>query len=237
MIRGEQPVANETRSYRYPGMDADHAIVIHPGVASQADAHESFCGYHASRGVDVWSIGVRPERGSCPEQWVDASIALGEYVAQSTGLPVFMIGASPGAALADHALWASDVFWGAVQMGAITRDSASVSRRQHTKNGSVSYRLYDALAMAAPLENPVVSVALDTVPILYIVGENDMTLTRRAGHAIGSAAGDHAEIYVHPDPNQLMWSATFSDIVRGWCLRQLNNHLNPKWNHTREPRS
>jgi hypothetical protein len=97
MIRGEQPVANETRSYRYPGIDADHAIVIHPGVASQADAHESFCGYHASRGVDVWSIGVRPERGSCPEQWVDASIALGDLARTTTkkGLEVGRAGLEP----------------------------------------------------------------------------------------------------------------------------------------------
>jgi alpha-beta hydrolase superfamily lysophospholipase len=31
-------------------------------------------------------------------------IALGEHAAQSTGLPVFVIGASPGAAIADRAL-------------------------------------------------------------------------------------------------------------------------------------
>jgi hypothetical protein len=173
------------------------------------------------------------QRGWRPEGWVDALIALGEHVAQSTGLPVFIIGAYPGAAIADRALRASDVFWGAVQKGAITRDSASVDTRQQNKNGSVSYRFYDVLAMAEPLANPAVSVAHDTKPILYIVGQNDMTLTRKAAHAIGKTAGDQAEIYVHPDLNQLMWSATFSDIVRDWCLRQLSNHLNPKWNDAR----
>jgi hypothetical protein len=66
MIRREQDVVNETRSYRYPGPDADHAIVIHPGVASHGAVHDRLCLSHASRGVDVWRIGVRPSAAGAP---------------------------------------------------------------------------------------------------------------------------------------------------------------------------
>ena len=53
---------------------------------------------NAARGVDVWRIELGPERGSRRETWADATIALGEHVAENTGLPVFVMGASPGAA-------------------------------------------------------------------------------------------------------------------------------------------
>jgi hypothetical protein len=91
MIAAERHVVNETRSYRYPGSDADHAIVIHTGVASDGASQQSFCIHHASRGMDVWSVEVGPERA--PDSGVDGLITVGEHVAHNTGLPLFVIGA------------------------------------------------------------------------------------------------------------------------------------------------
>jgi hypothetical protein len=235
VIRREEHIVKQTRSYRYPGAEADHAIIIHPGAAADGGVPESFCAYHAARGVDVWRIELGPERGSPRETWVDATIALGEHVAENTGLPVFVMGASPGAAITHHALHASDVFWGAVQIAAINRDKRAMDTSPPLTNRSVSNSLYDAPAFTAAAEIPVVSVARDIKPTLYIVGKKDTNRGRKIANAIGQATGEE-EVYRHPDDlNRLMWSPAISDIVRDWCLRQLSNHLNPKWNHARSP--
>jgi pimeloyl-ACP methyl ester carboxylesterase len=125
-VKREEHVFNETFSYRYPGKDADHAILIQHGVASHGGIYDSFCGHHASHGVDVWSmdapghgrsVNMRPPGRFSIEEWVDDAVALGEHIAETTGLPVFIKGSSLGAAAAYCALQASDVFRGAVLMG------------------------------------------------------------------------------------------------------------------------
>jgi hypothetical protein len=62
VIRREEHIVKQTRSYRYPGAEADHAIIIiHPGAAADGGVPESFCAYHAARGVDVWRRELNPE--------------------------------------------------------------------------------------------------------------------------------------------------------------------------------
>jgi len=49
----EQNVMSQLLGSRYPGVDADHAIVVHSGNASRPGILDSFCAHHAGRGVDV----------------------------------------------------------------------------------------------------------------------------------------------------------------------------------------
>jgi pimeloyl-ACP methyl ester carboxylesterase len=125
-MKREEHVLNETFSYRYPGKDADHAILIQHGIASHGGIYDSFCAHHASRGVDVWSmdapghgrsVNMRPPGRFSIEEWVDDAVALGEHIGETTGLPVFIKGSSLGAAAAYCALQASDAFRGAILMG------------------------------------------------------------------------------------------------------------------------
>src|ERR1700741_3065451 len=121
-MKREEHVLNETFSYRYPGKDADHAILIQHGIASHGSIYDSFCAHHASHGVDVWSmdapghgrsVNMRPPGRFSIEEWVDDAVALGEHIGETTGLPVFIKGSSLGAAAAYCALQASDAFLGA----------------------------------------------------------------------------------------------------------------------------
>jgi hypothetical protein len=43
------------RGSRNAGVEADPAIVVHPGIASNPADLDSFCAHHADRGVDVWT--------------------------------------------------------------------------------------------------------------------------------------------------------------------------------------
>jgi pimeloyl-ACP methyl ester carboxylesterase len=125
-MKREEHVFNETFSYRYPGHNADHAILIQHGIASHGGIYDSFCAHHASHGVDVWSmdapghgrsVNMRPPGRFSIEEWVDDAVALGEHIGETTGLPVFIKGSSLGAAAAYSALQASDAFRGAILMG------------------------------------------------------------------------------------------------------------------------
>jgi pimeloyl-ACP methyl ester carboxylesterase len=100
-VRCEQHVMNEMLGSRYPGVDADHVIVIHPGNASRPGVLDSVCAHHADRGVDVWKLDAR---------W-------GAHVTKTTRLPVFLVGSTRSAADIYRALHVSDVLFGAVLIG------------------------------------------------------------------------------------------------------------------------
>jgi hypothetical protein len=55
-VRREVHVMNQMSGSHYPGVDADHAIVVHSGNASRPGILDSFCAHHAGRGVDVWKL-------------------------------------------------------------------------------------------------------------------------------------------------------------------------------------
>ncbi len=125
MIR-EEHALGEVFAYRYPGENADHALLVLHGIASHGGIYDSFGAHHAEQGVDIWSMDAPGHGRSCIsqrpgqftlEQWVDAAIMYGEHIAEKTGLPVFVKGSSLGAAAAYCALAASNVFAGAILMG------------------------------------------------------------------------------------------------------------------------
>ena len=105
MIR-EEHVLGEVFAYRYPGDEADHAMLIQHGIASHGGIYDSFGAYHADQGVDIWSMDAPGHGRSCISQrpgqftfdeWVDAAVVYGEHIADKTGLPVFIKGSSLGA--------------------------------------------------------------------------------------------------------------------------------------------
>jgi pimeloyl-ACP methyl ester carboxylesterase len=200
-VRCEQHVENQMLGSRYPGVDADHAIVVYSGSASRPGILDTFCAHHADRGVDVWKL----DACFSPEGWTEDVAARGAHVAQTTRLPVFLVGSTRRAADIYRALHVSDVFFGAVLIGdtgpPVLPEPLDPSLRQNTK------------------------------PVFFILGENDMDSWPEVAKVAAAAAGP-VELHTLPyDVNGPMLShpEAFSDIVLEWCQRQLSNHLNPAW--------
>jgi hypothetical protein len=190
--------ADYVRGCRYAGVDADHAIVVHPGIAAHPAVLDDFCAHHADRGVDVWT----PDDRFSFEGSAEGLVALGTHVAETTSLPVFLVGSSLSATAIYRTLQVSDVFFGAVLMGdaspPVSPESLDPSLRQNTK------------------------------PVLWIVGGADAT----SGLTAALAGVGPVEVQTHPDDFSRpmpMNAAACSDAVLEWCLRQLSNHLNPTW--------
>jgi pimeloyl-ACP methyl ester carboxylesterase len=197
----EEHVMKQMLGSRYPGVDADHAIVVYSGSASRPGILDSFCAYHADCGVDVWKL----DACFSPEGRAEDVAAWGAHVAQTTRLPVFVVGSTRRAADIYRALHVSDVFSGAVLIG-------------------------DAIPPVLP-EQPDPSVRQNTKPVFFILGEEDMDSWPEVAKAAAAAAGP-VELHTLPaEVNGLMLShpEACSDIVLEWCQRQLSNHLNPAW--------
>jgi hypothetical protein len=124
---------NQMLGSRYPGVDPDHALVVHSANASRPGILDSFCAHHASRGVDVWELDTR----FSSEGWAEDVAAWGAHVAQTTRLPVFVVGSTRSAADIYRALQVSDVFFGAVLIGdaspPVFPEPLDPSLRQNTK--------------------------------------------------------------------------------------------------------
>jgi pimeloyl-ACP methyl ester carboxylesterase len=200
-VRCEQHVMNQMLGSRYPGVDADHAIVVHSGNASRPGILGSLSAHHADRGVDVWKLDAR----FSPEEWAEDVAALGAYVAQTTRLPVFMVGSTRSAADIYRALHVSDAFFGAVLIGdaspPVLPEPVDPSLRQNTK------------------------------PVLFVLGEKDMDSWPEVAKAAAAAAGP-VELHTLPDDVdglELSHPEACSDVVLEWCLRHLSSHLNPTW--------
>jgi pimeloyl-ACP methyl ester carboxylesterase len=200
-VRCEQHVKNQMLDSRYPSVDADHAIVVNSGNDSRPRILDAFCAHHASRGVDVWKLDAR----FSPEEWAEGLAAWGAHVAQSTSLPVFLVGSTRSAADVYRALQVSDVYFGAVLIG-------------------------DAGPPVLPGQlDP--SLRLNTKPVLFTLGEKNIDSWPEVAKAAAAAAGP-VELHTLPDDvHGLMLShpEACSDVVLEWCLRQLSNHLNSAW--------
>jgi pimeloyl-ACP methyl ester carboxylesterase len=184
-VRCGQHVIDQMLGSRYAGVDADHAIVVHSGNASRPGTLDSFCAHHAGRGVDVWKL---------DGHW-------GAHVAQTTSLPVFLVGSTRSAADIYRALHVSDVFFGAVLIS-------------------------DAIppVLPEPLDP---SLRQNTKPVFFILGEEDMDSWPEVAKAAAAAAGP---VEMHTLPGlMLSHPEACSDIVFEWCQRQLSNHLNSTW--------
>lgn len=125
MIR-EEHMVGDVFSYRFPGKDPDHAVLVMHGIASHGGIYDNFGAYYSARGAEVWCMDAPGHGRSCISQppgrfefsqWVDAAVMYGEHITAETGLPVIIKGSSLGAAAAYCALQATDLFPGAVLMG------------------------------------------------------------------------------------------------------------------------
>ncbi|MCY3863509.1 MAG: alpha/beta hydrolase [bacterium] len=126
-MQRQEHMVGEVFSYRFAGPDADHALLVQHGIASHGGIYDSFCAYHAPRGVDIWCMDAPGHGRSCVsqrpgqwtyDQWVDAAVMYGEHIKAETGLPVIVKGSSLGSGPAYSAMAAApDVFAGAVLMG------------------------------------------------------------------------------------------------------------------------
>jgi hypothetical protein len=230
MIADRPHALNRTLGQRYAGADADHVIVIHPGTASQGGVPEGFYAHHAVRGVEVWSVNPPAQRRISLQRCSDGAIAMGELAARSTGLPVFIMGTARGTTVAYRALHDSDVFWGAVLIGDFHRSEPPGARGQQSTNQPRGYPISDPRAPQAR-HGAAGAVAPGIAPMLCVVGGQGTNLPATVPNVIGDPSTDHAEVYRHPHRlSQLMRApAELSEVVLDWCVRQLSNHLNPKW--------
>jgi pimeloyl-ACP methyl ester carboxylesterase len=196
-VRCEQHVVDQMSGSRYPGVDADHAIVVESGNVLRPGILDSFCAHHVDRGVDIWKLNSHFSL----EGWAEGLAAWGAHVAQTTSLPVFLVGSARSAADVYRALQVSDVFFGAVLIG-------------------------DGSPPVLP-ESPDPSLRHNTKPVFFILGEEDIDSWPEVAKAAAAAAGP---VEMHTLPGlTLSHPEACSDIVLEWCQRQLSNHLNPAW--------
>jgi pimeloyl-ACP methyl ester carboxylesterase len=186
---------------RYPCVDADHAMVIDSGNVLRPGILDSFRAHHIDRGVDIWRLNGHFSH----EGWAECVAAWGVHVAQTTSLPVFLVGSARSAADVYRALHVSDVFFGAVLIG-------------------------DADPPDLP-ETLDPSLLQNTKPVFFILGEDDIDSWPEVARTVAATAGP-VELHTLPgevDGPVLSRPEACSDIVLEWCQRQLTNHLNPAW--------
>jgi pimeloyl-ACP methyl ester carboxylesterase len=200
-VHCEQCAVDQMSGSRYPCVDADHAIVVDSGNVFRPAILDSLCAHHFNRGVDIWKLNGH----FSPEGWAEGLAAWGAHVAQTTSLPVFLVGSTRSAADVYHALHVSDVFFGAVLIG----DAGPP-------------------VLPKPLDP---SLLQNTKPVFFILGEEDIDSWPEVARTVAAAAGP-VELHTLPDEVDglvLSQPEACSDIVLEWCQRQISNHLNPAW--------
>lgn len=116
----ETHLLGEIHALRYRGKDPSHALVISHGFAGHGGIYDAFCTYYAEeKGADIWSYDApghgKSTRSTRPRgqfefaEWVQAGIDYANHVKQKTGLPVFLLGSSFGAAAAYSCTYADTV--------------------------------------------------------------------------------------------------------------------------------
>ena len=126
-MRIETHILGELHASRYRVKDANHALVISHGFGAHGGIYDAFCTYYAeAKGADIWSYDApghgRSTRSTRPRgkfefaEWAQAGVEFANYVKQETGLPVFLLGSSFGAAAAYSATYAEPVT-GSIIMG------------------------------------------------------------------------------------------------------------------------
>jgi hypothetical protein len=229
-LRRETHIVGDTTSTRYRSEDADYALVVLPGTAAPRWVVEGFCTQQAACAVDVWCIDTPSNSRPALRDSAQETIMLGIHAARTTGLPVFLLGFGTGAAAAYQALQTSDAFWGAVLADDLPGDITPAGRSHPNQDASANSWLYHVLSSTTRLASNVVEAAQNAAPMLCVIAEHDPTLARMKANAINGATAHQAETWLHPaDMYDLMTSEAGSDIGRDWCLRQLSNHLNPRW--------
>jgi hypothetical protein len=229
-VRRETRAVGEAIAVRYRGAEADYVVVVDSGNAAGSSVVDGLCARLAADGADVWCMDTPPSDVPALFHSVEESIALGTHAGQIAELPVFLVGFGTGAAVAYHALHASDVFWGAVLVDDLP--AAARSDRAHAKqHGSANLWVYHVLYYAAQLALCGGRVRPDAGPMLCIIADHDRTLACKKANAIISATASRPEMSLYlGNLHDLITSDAGSKMVREWCLRQLSNHFNPRWN-------
>ena len=126
-MRIESHILGELYATRYCGKDPQYSLVISHGFASHGGIYDAFCSYYAEhKGADIWSYDApghgKSTRSTRPRgqfefsEWAQAGIDFANHVKQETGLPVFLLGSSFGAAAAYSGTYAEAVT-GSIIMG------------------------------------------------------------------------------------------------------------------------
>ena len=116
----ESHTLGDLYAVRYRGKDPKCALVISHGFAAHGGIYDAFCTYYAEKkGADIWSYDApghgKSTRSTRPRgqfefaEWVQAGVDFATHVKQETGLPVFLLGSSFGAAAAYSCLYAEAV--------------------------------------------------------------------------------------------------------------------------------
>ena len=116
----ETHMLGELYATRYRGKDPKYALVISHGFAAHGGIYDAFCTYYAEKkGADIWSYDApghgKSTRSTRPRgqfefaEWAQAGVDFATHVKQETGLPVFLLGSSFGAAAAYSCLYAEAV--------------------------------------------------------------------------------------------------------------------------------
>lgn len=121
----ETHILNELHCFRYRSADPKYALVISHGLGGHGGIYDVFCEHHAAKGAELWSYDApghgrsttnRPRGTWTMTEWAQASRDWATHVHNETGLPVFTLGSSMGAAAAISAIDAAAVS-GAILMG------------------------------------------------------------------------------------------------------------------------
>jgi pimeloyl-ACP methyl ester carboxylesterase len=106
-VQRTEHIIEGTFAYRFEGPNPDHALLVNHGMGGHGGIYDEFCGHHASRGVDVWSVDL-PGHGRSAmasrqgqwtvDEWVEACAKVAAHIHDLTGLTVFAKGPSGGPA-------------------------------------------------------------------------------------------------------------------------------------------
>jgi alpha-beta hydrolase superfamily lysophospholipase len=110
--------------YHYRAAAPQYALLIVHGTGGHGGTYDVFAEPMARAGADVYSIDL-PGHGKARNasgnwrfgEWLDEAANAAREIKTRTGLPVFVLGSSKGAAVAFHALAHGEAIDGAVTMG------------------------------------------------------------------------------------------------------------------------
>jgi alpha-beta hydrolase superfamily lysophospholipase len=124
---------------RFRAANPRYVLLISHGIGAHSGIYNKFGAYQARRGVEVWaydapghglSTNTRPRGQFDFAEWVDACVAVANYIRDETGLAVISVGSSLGVAAAYSSL-CSDAISGAVLMGSAVVPGGTSMPKNH----------------------------------------------------------------------------------------------------------
>lgn len=267
-MRIESHMLGELYATRYCGKDPKYALVISHGFAAHGGIYDAFCTYYGDKkGADIWSYDApghgKSTRSTRPRgqfefaEWAQAGVDFATHVKQETGLPVFLLGSSFGAAAAYSGTYAEAVT-GSIIMGSafVPGGPFTAKLREPLKSEAFQtfiklagrgaridvdltfdldedYGLegagemkhadpwntwsYDLASWASVITyDPVVPIAENIKPILFVGGEKDPTFPPDVIKATAAAIAGPVECKIMADATHQMMiyhTEDFSEIL------------------------